>query len=392
MENQTENTFEDSGLSRLTKETKWQDERYRKSVMASLVKGVYVLKDDHRRHRQGSEALAPPWWESFGFKLVSNIMDDGDCSVIGAVYEYDPKSNNNYDRLIGFFSWHMFTCITQCLLGVTAFTCVIGTLASILNLLLKKRKGFFSSKERCLIGAPKYVIAFRGTSTRKDTFIGDMSCNANLFINKLHRRSRFRNAIQAVENMVSEKGADNIWLAGHSLGASVAMLAGKTMAKEGNFLESYLYNPPFIAAPIEFIPSEIVRNGILVSCSLITLSLAAALQDDKERQQSEDLFTTLSPWVPNLFLHPADTICSGYIAYFEQREMLESWGLENVGRLATRHSWQGLFMNAIGVEDWSEELHLIPSACVTTSCNPESHKLRQWFTDDSVSDPKLYRY
>ncbi|KAI3962971.1 hypothetical protein MKW92_036602 [Papaver armeniacum] len=171
------------------------------------------------------------------------------------------------------------------------------------------------------------------------------------------------------------------------------MLAGKTLAKERIFLQSYLYNPPFIAAPMEYIRSTMVKNGIFFSCSLITLWLAAILQDDQERKQSEDLFTTLSPWVPNLFLHPADTICSGYISYFKQREMFESCGLENIGRLVTRHSWQGLFMNAIGKKYWSEELPLIPSACVTTSsCNLDPHRLSQWFTDDSVLDPKLYQY
>ncbi|KAI3957041.1 hypothetical protein MKW92_006141, partial [Papaver armeniacum] len=329
-----------------------QDKCYRRSVIASLVKGVYVLKDDHRRHRKGSEALAPPWWEAFDFKLVRSIMDDGDCSIIGAVYEYKAKSNN-YGRLIG----------------------------------------AFSSKKNNLTGAPKYVIAFRGTSVNQDTFIGDMKLNMNLLMNKLHRRSRFEKAMQAVESMVSEYGASNIWLAGHSLGSAIAMLAGKTMAKEGIILESYLYNPPFVAAPIEFITSRRVRRGVLVACSLITATLTVVLQNKEERQQSEDLFKTLSLWVPNLFVHPDDIICSGYIAYFEQQEVLENWELGNIGRLATRHSWHGLFMNAVGKEYWSEESHLIPSACVTTSsCNPKPHRLNQWFTNDSVSDPKVYRY
>ncbi|KAI3971710.1 hypothetical protein MKW92_031686, partial [Papaver armeniacum] len=337
---QRSNDFEHSGLSRLST-VDWQDERYRRSVIASLVKGVYVLKDDHRRHRKGKDALAPPWWESFGFNLLDTFMDERDSSIFGAVYEYIATSNNYHDF---------------------------------------KR-------------APRHVIAFRGTSRKQDTVLGDMILNIDILINKLHCRSRTKKAIQAVKNMVSEKGADDIWLAGHSLGAAIAMLAGKTLAKERIFLQSYLYNPPFIAAPMEYIRSTMVKNGIFFSCSLITLWLAAILQDDQERKQSEDLFTTLSPWVPNLFLHPADTICSGYISYFKQREMFESCGLENIGRLVTRHSWQGLFMNAIGKKYWSEELPLIPSACVTTSsCNLDPHRLSQWFTDDSVLDPKLYQY
>ncbi|XP_026432795.1 uncharacterized protein LOC113330166 isoform X1 [Papaver somniferum] len=337
---QISNDFEHSGLSRLST-VDWKDERYRRSVIASLVKGVYVLKDDHLRHRKGKNALAPPWWESFGFNLLETYKDKCDWSIFGAAYEYIATSNNYHD---------------------------------------------FKT-------APRYVIAFRGTSIKQDTVLRDMILNIEILVNKLHRRSRPKKAIQAVKKMVSEKGADHIWLAGHSLGAAIAMLAGKSLAKERIFLESYLYNPPFIAAPMEYIRSTMVKNGIFVSRSLITLCLAAMLQDDQERKRSENLFTTLSPWVPNLFLHPDDTICSGYISYFEQREMLESFGLENIGRLVTRHSWQGLFMNAIGEKYWSEELPLIPSANVTTSsCDFDPHRLSQWFKDDSVLDPKLYQY
>ncbi|MCL7048676.1 hypothetical protein MKW94_015395 [Papaver nudicaule] len=345
MANQTGNDFVSSGLSRLTLAPNWNDVRYRRSVIASLVKGVYVLKDDHRRHRKGSETLAPAWWESFDFKLLKPLMDGGDFSIFGAVYEYKPTFNNSHD----------------------------------------------------LTRAPKFVIAFRGTSKNQDTVLGDMSLNIDIFRNALHRRSRFEKAMQAVENMVDEKGACNIWLAGHSLGAAIAMLSGKTKAKEGIFLESYLYNPPFIAAPIELIPSRKVRFGVQVACTIITVGLNVVLQNNQERQQSEDLFSTLSPWVPNLFLHPSDPICSGYIGYFEHRETLQSFGVGVIGNLATRYSWQGLVMSAIGsatgTECWSEEKsHLIPSASVTTSCNPQPHNLSQWFTDDFVSEPKLYRY
>ncbi|KAI3965380.1 hypothetical protein MKX01_042861 [Papaver californicum] len=335
IENQTENDFKLSGPSHLTM-VNWQDESYRRSIIASLVKGVYVLKSDHRQHRQGTcEALAPPWWESFNFKLLRILTDDGDCSIFGAVYEYIPESK----------------------------------------------------------GAPKYVVAFRGTMVKEDSCVGDMKLNINILFNTLHRRSRFVKAMQAVENMVSEKGASNIWLAGYSLGAAIAMLAGKTIAKEGIFLESYLYNPPFIAAPIELIKSRRVRRGLLVACTVVTAGLTVVLQSKKQRQQSEDLFRTLSPWVPNLFVNSSDYICSEYIAHFEHREKMRSVGVGALANLATRYSWQGLFMNAVGKEHWPEEKsHLIPSACVTTSSDPQSHRLSQWFTDDSVSVPKVYLY
>ncbi|MCL7036299.1 hypothetical protein MKW94_017620 [Papaver nudicaule] len=333
MANQTDNDINDfkvSGPSHLTP-VNWQDERYRRSVIASLVKGVYVLKSDHRKHL----ALAPPWWESFHFKLLRYLTDEKDYSIFGAVYEYIPEAE----------------------------------------------------------GAPKYVIAFRGTMVKHDSYLGDMKLNMNVLLNKLHRRSRFKIAMKAVEKMVSEKGDSSIWLAGHSLGASIAMIVGKTMAKEGILLETYLYNPPFIAFPVELIPGKIVRHGILVTRTLVIAGLAAVLQSKKDRQQSADLFATLSQWLPKLFLNASDFICSEYIAYFEHREMLESCGVGVLANFATRHSMQGLLFNFVGKDNWSEEKsHLIPSACVTTSCHPNAHFLSQWFTDDSVSDPKEYRY
>ncbi|KAI3847544.1 hypothetical protein MKX03_013763, partial [Papaver bracteatum] len=191
------------------------------STVNCLVKGVYVKEDDRQKKRQGHRALAPPWWEFFDFQLVEELIDDdessisADSSTFGAVYEFKPKSNNYYP-----------------------------------------------------IGAPRYVIAFRGTMLKKHTIVRDMMLNINILINRLSRRSRSDKAIQSVENIVSGEGVSvtDIWLAGHSLGAAIAMLVGINMAQKGNFLESAIPSSWFKAA------------------------LTVIIKDNEEMQHSQNLF------------------------------------------------------------------------------------------------------
>ncbi|KAI3938861.1 hypothetical protein MKW92_012484 [Papaver armeniacum] len=226
----------------------------RLTTVDCLVKGVYVMEDDRQTKREGCKALAPPWWEFFDFQLLDKLMDDVDWSIFGAVFEFKPKSNNyDYPK-----------------------------------------------------GAPRYVIAFRGTVLTEDTAVRDILLDINVFMNNLHHKSPSR-----------------IWLAGHSLGSAIAMLAGKTMAKRGILLVSYLFNPPFVAFLFENIGSRTVKNGIDLASRLLTYGK----KDNQEKQvPPEHLCKDLSLWVPNLFLHPADVICSGFIKYFELREKMRSSG------------------------------------------------------------------
>ncbi|KAI3863024.1 hypothetical protein MKX03_004115 [Papaver bracteatum] len=322
-----------------------QNERHQRSIIASLVKSVYVQEDDRQQKRQGCQALAPPWWEFFNFLLLEVLIDDkdsslfADSSIFGAVYELKPKSNN------------------------------------------------YTS-----IGAPRYVIAFRGTMLKKETIVRDTILNINILTNNLSHRSRSDKAMQAVENIVSINGASNIWLSGHSLGAALAMLVGKKMARKGIFLESYFYNPPFVAAPME--------RRIIKATTWIKAALTVNIKDYQERQRSKDMFNALCKWVPKLFLHESDLICAGFVRDFELRESMESDGVGDVGRLAAQNTMIGLFTGAFGMDfflnlfgiNCSDQLHLLPSASLTTSCTPkrQAHSLNQWFKDESVSDPKVY--
>ncbi|CAK9163078.1 unnamed protein product [Ilex paraguariensis] len=320
----------------------WRNVDHRRSVAASLVQGVYILQRDRQENRQGTHALAPLWWQFFNFQLYSQLVDDADLSVFGAIYELIPQNCNHF------------------------------------------------------IEVPLYVIAFRGTLTKGDAFSRDFELDIHFIRNGLHRTSRFEIAMQAVQNMVAAVGNSNIWLAGHSLGSAMAMLAGKNMAKRGIFLEAFLFNPPFFSAPIERIKDKKLKHGVRIASSLITAGFAVALKGKHQKNQPDNTFVALSAWVPYLFVNPSDHICSEYIGYFEHRKKMEEIGAGGIERLATQHSIGGLFMTAIGKES-EEALHLIPSANLTVNLTrssdfKEAHGIHQWWRNDLHLQSKLYNY
>ncbi|OVA00975.1 Lipase [Macleaya cordata] len=322
----------------------WKNTYHQRSVAASLVQAVYVLERDRQANRQGPQALASPWWEFFHFQLLKTLVDDVDSSIFGAIYEFKPPASD---------------CIhlTQ--------------------------------------GAPRYVIAFRGTITKGDSFSQDLKLDIDFIRNGLHQTSRSELAIQAVRNVVAASGDLNIWLTGHSLGSAMALLAGKNMARTGIFLEAFLFNPPYLSAPIERIKDKKLKHGIRIAGSLITAGLTIAMKRHHNNPRSENPFFALSPWVPFLFVNPADHICSEYIGYFEHRKKMEEIGAAGIERLATQNSVAGLFFNATGRE--SEPLHLLPSANLTVNQSPsqdfkQAHGIHQWWNPDLQLESTLYQY
>lgn len=324
----------------------WTSAHHRRAVASSLVQGVYILERDRQLTRQGAQALAPPWWEFLHFKLLRQLVDDVDSSIFGAVYEFKPPSS------------HCHQSIDE---------------------------------------SPRYVIAFRGTITKPDSLSRDLELDIHIIRNGLHETSRFEAAMQAVRNMVAAVGESNVWLAGHSLGAAMALLAGKTMAKTGIFIQSFLFNSPFLSPPIERIKDQRVRHGLRIAGSVITAGLAFAANAKKNKQHNRAIesFDALSEWIPCLFVNPGDNLCSEYIGYFEHRKKMDEIGIGAIERLATQNSLSGLLMSALGKE--SDPLHLIPSANLTVNLTPshdfkEAHGIHQWWRPDMHLQSKIYKY
>ncbi|XP_028774726.1 GDSL esterase/lipase At4g10955 [Neltuma alba] len=327
----------------------WGNAYHRMSVAASLVQGVYILERDRQENRVGPNALAPPWWTFFHFQLFRPLIDDVDKSIFGAIYEFKPPPSSKGNDTVNI--------------------------------------------------SPRYVIAFRGTIPRGDSVYRDIQLDMHFVRNGLHQTSRSDIAVQAARNMVAAVGDSNIWLAGHSLGSALAMLTGKRMAKSGMFIQSFLFNPPFVSAPIERIKNKNLKLGIRVASSVITAGLTLAMKARQKKEVSLDdhlgPFPALSSWVPCLFVNPSDHICSEYIGYFEHRKTMEEIGIGGIERLATQNSIGDLLMSAFGKE--SEAAHLIPSASLTVNVTPvqdfrAAHGIHQWWKPCLSLEHKLYKY
>ncbi|KAK1392232.1 Fungal lipase-like domain containing protein [Heracleum sosnowskyi] len=321
----------------------WKSLHHRTSVAASLVQATYILERDRQEQRQGPQALAPGWWDFFHFQLYRVLVDDTDNSIIGAIYEFKyPPYDGNLEQK-----------------------------------------------------PPRYVIAFRGTIRKESSLLSDLKSGLQFIGNLLHNSHRFQIAMQAIQEIISLAGAANIWLTGHSLGAAIALLAGKNMAKVGCPIKTYLFNPPFASAPVDIIKIEKVKHGVRIARSLITAGIAAAVSSNYQKQQRENYFQLLSTWIPYLFLNPSDPICSEYIGYFEHRGKMAELGFGEIGRVATQHSLGSLFSTALGKD--IEAIHLLPSAYLTMNMNcgqdfKECHEIHQWWKQDFQWQSKLHQF
>ncbi|XWS37982.1 hypothetical protein CRYUN_Cryun19dG0091200 [Craigia yunnanensis] len=234
----------------------------------------YVLERDRQKNRQGPQAYAPPSWESFNFQLNHLLIDDVDQSIFGAIYEFNPSARNSTPEI-----------------------------------------------------APNYVIAFRGTLNTPAFISRDLKLDLLCICNRLHVSSRFQLATKFVEDIAATATANgsNIWLAGHSPGSASALLAGKNLTKLGCLVETYLFNPPFLSAPVEILKHRVLKNGIPFTSSVVNAALTTAIKG-RHPNPEDDPFTASSSWTPYLFVLPSDLICSEYKGYFEHRKKMEEIG------------------------------------------------------------------
>ncbi|XP_050377383.1 GDSL esterase/lipase At4g10955-like [Argentina anserina] len=342
-----------SGPTHLTS-IDWKNTDHQRSVAASLVQGVKVLELDRQEKRKGSEALAPPWWEFFHFELLRPLVDDESCSIFGAIYMFKPPPPPPFSSL--------------------------GTKQSSLE----------------DANRPHYVIAFRGTLAMHDLVSRDLNLSLKVIKNRLHKTSRFETAMQAIRATLVEAGdSSSVWLAGHSMGSVLAMLAGKTMAKDGIFLRSFLFNQPFVfVAPMERIKQENIKLGIRFARSVFTAGLAKTV--NPTWSQHKDPFFGLYEWAPNVFVNQGDDFCSGYIGYFEHRKKMVEIGAGGIERLATQNSIGSLLRYAVGKET-EPPMHLIPCANLTVNLTPptnfkEAHGIRQWWQQNQHLKFESYRF
>ncbi|KAG7556315.1 Alpha/Beta hydrolase fold [Arabidopsis suecica] len=315
----------------------WTNSYHRTSVASSLVNGVYTMERDKQEKRVGSESRAMPWWDFFNFSLVETLIDDYDGSIYGAVFEYKLSNlcqNNSHVKV-----------------------------------------------------PPRYVIAFRGTILESETWMTDVKHNLKFSFNTLHEGGRSLQAIRAIRDMVEKHNHSAIWLAGHSLGAALVLLAGKTMTSFGFLLESYIFNPPISCIPLEQLPGGKKIKGVFQFTKTVVKATVAMVLTDLQVQEDDP---KTASWIPYLYVNPADPICAGYIDYFKHKTFMSKIGASKIEKAGAGKSVRSLLMGKSSSSDLSTEpLHLLPSADMIVNKNKPTksmtaHGLHQWWEPDSA--------
>ncbi|KAL6627085.1 hypothetical protein ACP70R_030811 [Stipagrostis hirtigluma subsp. patula] len=291
----------------------------------------YLLELDRQENRSAENALAPNWWKPFKYKLVRPLIDSRDGSIYGALLEWDQ---------------------------IAAFS------------------DFIVVKPQ---GAPRAVLALRGTVLKQLTVMRDLEDDLRFFAREsLTSSVRFTGALEVLKSAIDKHGSNNVCVAGHSLGAGFALQVGTTLAKDGIFVECHLFNPPSVSLGMGLRKLQEKANNILKRyISTGSFSSAGETSDRREERQvvsdvgEEKLIKEVKRWVPNLYINSCDYICCFYA-------------------------------DRSGVATVTTEKHNVHSKLYVIAKGPkkflEAHGLQQWWSDDSelhlaVQDSKLmYRH
>lgn len=338
------------------------NEEHRRCITACLVKATYVLERDRTKRRNPAQALAPPWWESFHFRhrLDYRLDCPCECALCGIRRRLCSRPNYIYGAVFEYAG-----------------------------------KGGARRLHRSSAPSPSYVVAFRGTMLVDPSILHDMRENLGILLNRQHLCARFRHAREMVARLLlEEKAADagagrsgggDVWLAGHSLGASIALDVGRHLMLTGSRggaissinLPTFLFNPPHVSlAPVI---AEDAKPDVYAVGYFLKHAVGAVLPTTSHKNRMEEVFQKLEPWAPNLYANPRDGFCLGFIDYFEQRELMKKRFPGVAAAAAATLSFRDMFHSALGKQ--SERQHLLPSATVwkNSSTHTDAHGLQQWW-------------
>ncbi|PAN14236.1 hypothetical protein PAHAL_2G393400 [Panicum hallii] len=349
----------------------WDSDEHRRCIAACIVNGTYIMDGDESSLHSSGKALAPAWWESFGFRRLRTLEYECECVF----------------------------CKTKTKL----FTLGAHRPCSIYGVVLEHAP---PAGARPHPSAPRYVVAFRGTMPRHPSYLGDMHLNLRILVNRQHACGRFRHARDQVGRLldsISSNGGGTaaVWLAGHSLGASIALDVGRDMvARKGwNNLPAFLFNPPQVSLAPSMLPQalrRVAKRVIYPASYAVKAALGATVLKPHERDM-EALFEALAPWAPELYVHERDIVCQGFIDYFEQRHKMLT-RLRPVAEVAMKLSLRDMLIcihstDPENGEDQRVRPHLLPSARLwKNSSYHDPHGLEQWWRPDSELRLSSRRY
>lgn len=251
-----------------------KDPNYKRMVMACFIQAVYLLELDRQDQKGEEDGLAPKWWKPFKYKVTQTLVDERDGSIYGAVLEWDRSS------------------------ALSDFILIRPS------------------------GAPRAVLALRGTLLQKPTMKRDLQDDLRFLVwESLKGSVRYVGALAALKTAVEKFGSANVCVAGHSLGAGFALQVCKELAKQGVYVECHLFNPPSVslAMGVRSMSEKASYLWKKVKASLplkeeATTVITSALESAKEEATDKKRLRTEKKWVPHLYVNNSDYICCYYNA------------------------------------------------------------------------------
>ncbi|KAG0539415.1 hypothetical protein BDA96_03G320900 [Sorghum bicolor] len=299
----------------------WKDPNYKRMVMACFIQAVYLLELDRQDQKGEEDGLAPKWWKPFKYKVTQTLVDERDGSIYGAMLEWDRSS------------------------ALSDFILIRPS------------------------GAPRAVLALRGTLLQKPTMKRDLQDDLRFLVwESLKGSVRFVGALAALKSAVEKFGCTNVCVAGHSLGAGFALQVCKELAKQGVFVECHLFNPPSVSLAMgvrsmsekaSYLWKKVKGSLPLKEETTTPLETAKAEASDKKRLRTE------KKWVPHLYVNNSDYICCHYNApscsstttdgasseQQQQRKASEIAG-DVVAKLFVTSKGPQKFLEAHGLQQW----------------------------------------
>ncbi|KAG6524095.1 GDSL esterase/lipase At4g10955-like [Zingiber officinale] len=277
----------------------WKDPDYRRTAMACFVQAAYLLELDRQEKRAEAAGLAPNWWKPFRYKLRRTLVDARDGSIYGAVLEWD-------------------------------------RVAAMADLVLARPRG-----------APKLVLALRGTLLRRPTARRDLLDDLRFVARESLKGSvRFAGALEVVRAAAERFGSAGVCVCGHSLGAAFALQVGKALAKEGLLVECHLFNPPSVS----------LAASLRIAGEKASYALRRTPHPSKKLASGSTANTWRARWLPNLYVNNNDYICCYYGVSSEQDTGGEG---DRVAKLFVVAKGPTSFLEAHGLQQWwSDDLEL----------------------------------
>jgi hypothetical protein len=298
-----------------------KDPNYKRMVMACFIQAVYLLELDRQGQKGEENGLAPKWWKPFKYKVTQTLVDERDGSIYGAMLEWDRSS------------------------ALSDFILIRPS------------------------GAPRAVLALRGTLLQKQTMKRDLQDDLRFLVwGSLKGSVRFIGALDTLKAAVEKFGSANVCVAGHSLGAGFALQVCKKLAKQGVFVECHLFNPPSVSLAMGVMSMSEKASYLWkkVKGSLpLKEEATTTVEVDKEEASVKKRLRTEKKWVPHLYVNNSDYICCHYNApscpsaagdgvsdeQQQQRKASEIAG-DVVAKLFVTSNGPQKFLEAHGLQQW----------------------------------------